>query len=209
MDPSGWTTMTDAGEPSTLLYLPPDAAGEGAARLVVLFHGAGQFPRSVAPLLESQAREHRLALLLPKSTAATWDAISSRPGPDLRRLDALIAAVAGRVAFDEERVVAAGFSDGASYALGTGIATGDHVSEIIAFSPGFVAAVGEPLGQPRIFVAHGRQDTVLPIDRTSRRVVPSLRRAGYDVEFQEFDGGHSVPPEVAAAAVRWLLAPRA
>jgi phospholipase/carboxylesterase len=39
-------------------------------------------------------------------------------------------------------------------------------SSAIAFSPGFVAvAVAEPVGRPRVFVSHGTQDRVLPIDR--------------------------------------------
>jgi flavin-binding protein dodecin len=33
-----------------------------------------------------------------------------------------------------------------------------------------------------------------------RRIVPRLRRAGYDVTYREFDGGHTVPPEIALDA---------
>jgi len=47
---------------------------------------------------------------------------------------------------------------------------------------------------------------VLPIDQCSRRIVPMLRRAGYDVRYDEFEGGHTVPPAIASAAVDWLLA---
>jgi predicted esterase len=36
--------------------------------------------------------------------------------------------------------------------------------------------------------------------------VPVLRRAGYEVRYDEFSGGHVVPPEIAVAATRWLLA---
>jgi predicted esterase len=45
---------------------------------------------------------------------------------------------------------------------------------------------------------------VLPIDRCSRRIVPTLRRAGYDVTQREFDGGHAVPPEVVHDAADWF-----
>ena len=31
-----------------------------------------------------------------------------------------------------------------------------------------------------------------------------LARRGYDVTFKEFDGGHQVPPDVAAEALRWI-----
>jgi len=40
-------------------------------------------------------------------------------------------------------------------------------------------------------------------------VVPRLRQASYDVTYQEFDGPHTVPPEIAQAAVAWFLADRA
>jgi phospholipase/carboxylesterase len=48
---------------------------------------------------------------------------------------------------------------------------------------------------------------VLPIDRTSRRIVPGLRAAGIPVEVHEFDGPHVVPPDIAENAARWLTSP--
>jgi phospholipase/carboxylesterase len=55
-----------------------------------------------------------------------------------------------------------------------------------------------------VYVSHGRDDAVLPIDRCSRRIVPALRAAGYDVTFAEFDGGHGVPAEIAHGALDWV-----
>ena len=60
-------------------------------------------------------------------------------------------------------------------------------------------------GSPRIFVSHGTQDRVLPIDRTSRQVAPRLANAGYDVVYREFDGPHTVPPPIARDALAWFL----
>jgi phospholipase/carboxylesterase len=45
---------------------------------------------------------------------------------------------------------------------------------------------------------------VLPIDACSRKIVPRLRRAGYDVAYHEFDGGHAYPPEIVRQARRWF-----
>jgi phospholipase/carboxylesterase len=78
----------------------------------------------------------------------------------------------------------------------------------VAFSPGFFAPAG-PQGRPRILVTHGIHDAVLPIDRCSRRLVPRLRAAGYDVTYEEFDGGHTVTPAHAIRALEWLAAPGA
>jgi phospholipase/carboxylesterase len=46
---------------------------------------------------------------------------------------------------------------------------------------------------------------VLPIDRCSRRLVPELQRAGYDVTYEEFDGGHVVPPSVVERSLDRLI----
>lgn len=66
------------------------------------------------------------------------------------------------------------------------------------------AAPAEPIGNPRIFISHGRRDQVLPIDRCGRRLARALRSTGYAVEYLEFDGGHDIPPGVAVAALDWL-----
>jgi phospholipase/carboxylesterase len=73
----------------------------------------------------------------------------------------------------------------------------------IEFSPGFVAPARHS-GSPRIFVSHGTRDGVLPIGRFSRRIVPELKRGGYDVLYRKFDGGHTILPEIASEAVGWF-----
>lgn len=143
-------------------------------------------------------------LLAPKSRGRTWDVILDRFGPDVASLDALLEGVFERYAVDPARIALGGFSDGASYALSLGITNGDLFTRLIAFSPGFMAA-GSDRGRPSIFVSHGVDDRVLPIDRCSRRLVPALRRAGYDLDYREFQGGHTVPGDVARAAVKWLM----
>jgi predicted esterase len=60
-------------------------------------------------------------------------------------------------------------------------------------------------GNPKIFISHGIGDTVLPINPCSRRIVPLLRKAEYAVMYDEFEGGHVIPPEVAQFAVNWFL----
>jgi phospholipase/carboxylesterase len=74
---------------------------------------------------------------------------------------------------------------------------------VVAFSPGFEAA-DRSQGRPAFFISHGTRDEVLPISRTSRRVVPALRHNGYDVRYEEFDGRHVTPPELAVEAAEWI-----
>ncbi len=98
----------------------------------------------------------------------------------------------------------AGFSDGASAALSLGLANGESFTHVIAFSPGF-AAPPETSGRPAVFVSHGVNDAVLPVAPCGRRVVARLRSAGYAVKYREFEGGHGVPQEIAADAMRWFV----
>jgi phospholipase/carboxylesterase len=97
-----------------------------------------------------------------------------------------------------------GFSDGASYALSLGLANADLFTHVLAFSPGFVVPA-RPARTPSVYVSHGRADDVLPIARTTRRIVPRLRAAGIPVQVHEFDGGHTVPARIAEEAVRHFL----
>jgi len=78
------------------------------------------------------------------------------------------------------------------------------LGQVVAFSPGFSAA-RQHQGRPELFVTHGVDDRVLPIARTSRRMVPALQREGYLVDYREFPGGHVVPPDLAEQAADWLL----
>ena len=55
----------------------------------------------------------------------------------------------------------------------------------------------------------GTVDQVLPIDDCSRRIVPELKAEGYRVTYREFEGKHTLPPEVAAEAMRWFMDTRA
>ncbi len=196
--PAG-TSMLGTG----LVHVPPAVAEGPPAPLAVLLHGAGGTAEAGLALLLAMADDAGLVLLAPQARASTWDVIRGGFGPDVAGLDAQLERVFDAVAIDPARVALGGFSDGASYALSLGLGNGDLFSHLIAFSPGFAAPAGRA-GQPRAFVTHGVDDRVLPIDRCSRRLVPLLRAEGLDVTYEEFAGGHVVPPDLARTAVAWL-----
>jgi phospholipase/carboxylesterase len=143
-------------------------------------------------------------MLVPDARGNTWDGIESRIGPDVRFIDNALRHTFQRVAIDPERIALAGVSDGASYALSLGLANGDLFTHLIALAPGSIFTPGAPAGRPRIFVGHGTRDRVLPIDFTSRRMVPQLRAAGYDVTYREIDDGHNVHKSLVRDAMQWL-----
>lgn len=195
---------TGPGDRTALLHVPPGLADGAPATLVLALHGAGGDARAgLAPLLPF-ADANRLLLLATPSQGATWDAVQGRWGPDVRQLDRALTEVFASFRVDLTRLVVSGFSDGASYALSVGLANGDLLTHVIAFSPGFIPA-GPRVGAPAVYVSHGRQDNVLPIDATTRRIVPSLRASGYPLRVHEFNGPHAVPRAIAQDAVRWLL----
>jgi predicted esterase len=169
-----------------------------------MLHGAGGTPADALDLLRRYADRAGLILLAPKSKGATWDIAQGGFGPDVAAIDRLLEQVFAEHAIDH--VAVSGFSDGASYALSLGLTNGDLFGSVIAFSAGFIA-IGQPTGRPRLFVSHGTNDSVLPIARTSRRGVPRLRAAGYNVRYREFEGDHEVPARIAREAVAWLVNP--
>jgi len=179
------------------------------APLVLLLHGAGEDARDGLTLLRSQADAAGLVLLALSSRGPTWDLILGRGryGPDVAAIDEALEQTFSHHAVDPARVAIGGYSDGASYALSLGIANGDLFTHVMAFSPGFVAPAGQR-DAPRIFVSHGTRDRWLPIGRCSRRLVPQLERAGYEVRYREFEGDHVVPPEIGREAVDWFTAER-
>jgi phospholipase/carboxylesterase len=190
-------------ERDVLLHVPPGAEAGQAVPLIITLHGAGGNAEGGLALLRSQADQRGLLLLAPASRGTTWDAIRGGYGPDVRLIDRALQQVFRVVAVDGGRIAVAGFSDGASYALGLGLANGGLCSAVVAFSPGFVPEARR-VGAPRIFVSHGTADAVLPIERTSRRIVRHLRDEGLDVTYREFSGPHTVPAEIAREAVDWL-----
>lgn len=176
--------------------------------LMLALHGAGGDAMEPVRRLGVLAENHGFLLLGVKSRGDTWDGMHGGYGPDVAHIDQSLQFVFGRCAVDPARLVVEGFSDGASYALGLGRANGDLFTHIVAFSPGFIPMSRTPdHGRPDIFISHGKRDSILPINATSRRIVPGLEDAGYEVTYREFDGEHEVPEEIALAAVRWLVRP--
>ncbi|WP_158043676.1 alpha/beta hydrolase [Skermanella pratensis] len=202
--PPGIRTLSVGTERFGLISVPPGYRPGRPYPLLVLLHGAGGEAGQAIGWLRPVADEAGLILLAPQSEGSTWDVIMGGYGPDVKRIDDALAEVFRRFAIDPDRVAVGGFSDGASYALSLGLTNGGLFRRVAAFSPGFAAPAGTD-DSPGFYISHGTGDTVLPIDACSRRLVPRLRDAGFDVLYREFDGGHTVPPCIAREAVGWLL----
>jgi phospholipase/carboxylesterase len=120
------------------------------------------------------------------------------------RIDAGLQEVFSRYAVDPDHIAVVGFSAGAGYALTLGVANGDLFTHVVAHSPAsFYQA--DHQGRPRIFIAHGTEDRTLPIDASSRQIVPDLERDGYRVRYVEYPAGHRPQAHIMKRAVVWFL----
>ncbi|SDQ06086.1 alpha/beta hydrolase [Quadrisphaera sp. DSM 44207] len=201
--PAAGTRELDLGGGARALQLVPRGLGAGPAPLAVVLHGAGGTAEGMLRTLAPVAERCGAVLLLPQSGDRTWDVIRGGYGPDVRALDAALAHTVRHCPVDPDRVAVTGFSDGASYALSLGVANGDVFTHVLAWSPGFAAPLVRS-GSPRVFVCHGTADAVLPIDRTSRTVVPRLRAEGLDVTCVEFEGAHVMSGELVERSFTWF-----
>ncbi|HBB35439.1 MAG TPA: phospholipase [Cyanobacteria bacterium UBA8803] len=194
------------GERDGFLYVPKGYVAERPAPMILMLHGARGDAEGAMSILRELADPFNTILLAVDSRRQTWDIIMSQYGPDIAFIDLALAQTFSRYAIDKNRIAIAGFSDGASYALSVAITNGDLFTHAIAFSPGFIAPADQ-IGSPRLFISHGKRDNVLRIEQCSRRIVPRLQQAGYELLYQEFDGPHTVPEEITLKALDWFTTP--
>jgi len=198
---TGRTSLGLADKRDGFLFVPHDTSDRRGLPLLILLHGATQraalFERLV-PAADSAG----VVILAPDSRDITWDAIRGDFGPDVAFLQRAITIAFDRARIDRCRVVIGGFSDGASYALSLGIRNAHSFHGVVAFSPGFIIPAPEP-ERLSVFLRHGTRDQILPIESASRRIVSVLRDAGFTVDYEEFDGPHTVRPADAHAALQW------
>lgn len=200
---AGITPLGLDGPRDGVLLVPKKYSGAQPAPLLVMLHGAGGSGRSALEIVREYAENQGVLVLSPDSRARTWDVIVDDYGPDVAFIDRALSRLFDGYSVDPHRIAVGGFSDGASYALSLGLTNGDLFSRVLAFSPGFMAPAGRS-GSPKVFISHGDDDGVLPIDRCSRRLVPKLRASGVEVIYEEFDGPHTVPGRIAQQAITWF-----
>ena len=176
---------------SAVIYVPQNVDRATPTRLIVFLHGANRTVDFFVEGHRAAADEAGAIILAPFACCGTWDAIQSYFGADIAILDAALKWTFDRWTIAPAGVTISGFSDGGTYSLAVGRANGDFFSRVVAYSPGFLIPI-EPRGKPPILITHGIQDAILPIDQTSRSLVPVLRNNGYTVDYREFTGGHAV-----------------
>ncbi len=107
------------------------------------------------------------------------------------------------------RIVLAGFSQGGAVALQAGLRHAERIAGIMALSTYVpladkLAAEAHPMNRDLpVFMAHGSDDTVIPLTRAAQSRV-LLEQLGYPVEWHQYRMPHSVCPEEIGHIETWL-----
>jgi phospholipase/carboxylesterase len=125
-----------------------------------------------------------------------------------RRIRTLLAELAAAGGYPPERQMLAGYSQGGMIAADLAFTTDEPLEALVLLSTTFVnepawrAGMGRRRGL-RVFIAHGRRDTILPFD-SADRLQHAMREAGLRVTWLPFDGGHEMPAQVVVALNTFL-----
>lgn len=195
-----------------VIYVPKDAAaGKIEPLLWVYLRGAAiSAEEDVKRLgLIEAAEAYGLLLVAPEPLEETWDVMDDGLGPDVMHLDSLLMSLSRLLSWEQWPSTLSGFSDGATEALAVGTANAAIFSHVVAFSPGAwmkppADSVPQDQRQPLVFLSYGTKDPFHP-ENSSQATVNALEEAGYQVNAQEFEGGHDLPPDVLETAITWVL----
>jgi phospholipase/carboxylesterase len=191
------------GERDGAMYVPKSYKPGVPMPVMMLLHGfagSAEEARRMFPF----ADEFGVIIIAPESRGVAWGKLAPGFDDDVHYLGPAYRYVAGLVDIDREHVALAGVSDGAGYALSMGLAYGNSFNHVIVFAGGQMKPFRNQ-GKPRLFFAHGVDDTQMPVDLTARKYVPQLKAEGYDVTYHEYQGGHRVPPDEVRAAFAWFV----
>ena len=200
----GTTRLKAVNGRGGFIHVPPGNSSTSPAPLLIMLHGATGSARPIESLIP-HAEAQGVALLVPESRGMTWDAVRGDWGPDVTFIDSALVRTFRLAHIDRCRIVVGGFSDGASYALSIGVRNAGLLSGITAFSPGFIIPMRNP-GKMPVFIRHGTRDQILNIDATSRRIQRDLKSQGYVLDYQEFDGPHTIRQEDVQTGMQWIRA---
>tara|TARA_R110002051_G_scaffold89259_1_gene157410 strand:- start:237 stop:1025 length:789 start_codon:yes stop_codon:yes gene_type:complete len=189
-EPGHLTRALGLDDRDAFLFVPASLDLSQPVPLVLALHGAGQAAADLLGEIDREAARAGVVVVSVSSRASTWDLSGGPVGADAAFIDQALQAVFDQVAIDPQRLAVLGMSDGASYALSTGMVNGDLFTDVIAFAPvRFVAPSSR--GRPRFYVSSGRRDMGTSY-ANQRNMVRQLEGFGYPVRHHAHGGGHIV-----------------
>lgn len=205
--------------------------GPSPAWSVIWLHGLGADANDFVPLVPELVRAHWPALRFvfpnaPVRPVTINNGVRMRAWYDIvdfdladradeagvlesaAQVDALIAREAVR-GVSASRVILAGFSQGGAVTLAAGLRRSEPLAGLIGLSTYLPAprtadaALAEGASRQPVFMAHGRQDPVVPLG-AGEQSAAWLRTAGFDVEWHVYPMPHSVCAEEIVAIGDWF-----
>ena len=190
----------------------PPASGQEPTALIVALHGWGanaQNLASVVPLLNLPDYQ----FMFPDapfphpymSTGKMWYDLSSQGGeglPESRKLLAdWLQSLESSTGVPLSRTILSGFSQGAAMTLDIGLTL--PLAGLVALS-GYLHPTTASGQFPPVLLVHGKQDAVVPL-KAAYQAREALVALGVSVQYQEFDMGHEIRPEVLAVIRNFVL----
>ena len=213
---SSMQTRVDAApQPLTVIQQAPRKPGPGKPPLLVLLHGYGADEKDLLPVVVRldprlavaslrapiQIREGSYSWLGGNSEADLENARRTV----LESIDQIV--TAGNA--DAGRVYVAGFSQGAMLALAIALTEPQKIAGAAVLSGRLAAAVRDRHAPPDllrgfpILVTHGTEDRQIPI-RSARDIHKALKPLSIDLEYHEFEIGHSISDQTVSVLDQWL-----
>jgi phospholipase/carboxylesterase len=189
------------------LYVPENYDAARPWPLVVALHGGSGSGRDFLWTWLREARSRGFLLLSPSSRGSTWSLLD--PEVDHAALLSMVAWVRERWHVATDRILLTGLSDGATYALLSGLREQVPYSALAPVSGVFHPAnlsngnLDRARGC-RIYLVHGALDWMFPV-QLARSAAATLQQAGADLVFREIDDlSHTYPREENDAILRWF-----
>lgn len=201
----------------------PDHPPDGETTLLIVLHGYGQtcekFIKVFAPLRQEkiltvapQAPHPFYVKLTPKIVGFSWLTLYQRDravGDFIGYMRRLIRCICSDFAFKPAQVYFLGFSQGVSMAYRFAVGSDTPPGGVIACGADLPPDVAEKLPQSpkfRVLIAHGIEDTIVPIEK-AHAARQELLRQRFPVEQFIFPGGHEIPAEAVKKIGEWIQRP--
>lgn len=200
------------------------AGGREAKQLVVLLHGIGADGTDLIGLVPALAPAlPEAAFVAPDAPepydmapfGRQWFSLQDRSPKALldgvrsagQALDGFLDSELGRIGLDDRALILAGFSQGTMTALHTGLRRRQAPAAIVGFSGALLGGESfarEIVSRPPVFLAHGDQDPVVPV-QALHAAVKALEAAGVPVRWSLRRGvAHGIDPGGLAEALQFL-----
>ena len=140
----------------------------------------------------------------------SWYDLDGDSGPGIERSRKMLFRMLDELAekkFVPEKIIFSGFSQGCLMSIEIGARYPHRLAGIVGISgyvhqpERLVQELAPTAAQQRFLLTHGTQDTLIPIGKV-RPQVETLKRAGLQIDWREFEKGHTIAGEVELAVVR-------